>query len=63
MAFVEDRRLRRLTGVKSKELLIWVSLSDIFIDNLASSKITFGTSSGLGRLFSVSAFEEEENGK
>jgi hypothetical protein len=30
-AFVEDRRMRRLTGVKSKELMIWVPVNDIFI--------------------------------
>ncbi|PSR98689.1 TRNA-modifying protein like [Actinidia chinensis var. chinensis] len=58
-AFVEDRRMRGLTGVKSKELLIWVSLSDIYIDDPNSGKITFGTSSGLSRSFPVSAFEEE----
>ena len=58
-AFVEERRMRRLTGVKSKELLIWVSLSNIYIDDPNSGKITFGTSSGLSRSFPVSAFEEE----
>ncbi|XP_023633049.1 LOW QUALITY PROTEIN: uncharacterized protein LOC17898360 [Capsella rubella] len=30
-AFVEDRRMKRLTGVKSKELMIWVPVNDIFI--------------------------------
>lgn len=59
-AFVDDRRLRRLTGVKSKELLIWISISDICINDPASGKITFGTPTGLSRTFPVSAFEEEE---
>ncbi|XAR72465.1 hypothetical protein NMG60_11019109 [Bertholletia excelsa] len=62
-AFVEDRRMRRLTGVKSKELLIWVSISEIYIDDPASGKITFGTSTGLSRTFPVSAFEEDANEK
>ncbi|OUZ99896.1 Protein of unknown function DUF538 [Macleaya cordata] len=59
-AFVENRRMKKLTGVKSKELLIWVSLSEICIDDPASGKITFKTPSGLGRSFPVSAFEIEE---
>ncbi|URE43218.1 DUF538 domain containing protein [Musa troglodytarum] len=27
-AFVDDRRMSRMTGVKSKKLLVWVSISD-----------------------------------
>lgn len=59
-AFVDDRRMRRLTGVKTKELLIWVSITDIYIDDAASGKITFGTATGLSRTFPVAAFEEEQ---
>lgn len=61
-AFVEDRRMKRMTGVKSRELLIWVSLSDMYIDNPESKRITFRTSAGLGRSFPVSAFEVAEEG-
>ncbi|GLT59206.1 hypothetical protein SLA2020_320390 [Shorea laevis] len=59
-AFVEERRMRKLTGVKSKELLIWVTISDIYIDERNPTKITFATPAGLGRSFPVSAFDEEE---
>ncbi|XP_010915560.1 uncharacterized protein [Elaeis guineensis] len=59
-AFVEDRRMKRMTGVKSKEFLIWVSLSDMSIDERDPTKITFKTPAGIGRSFPVSAFEEEE---
>lgn len=58
-AFVEDRRMRRLTGVKSKELLFWVTISDIFIDDRDQGKITFGNSTGISRSFPVSAFDAE----
>ncbi|KAL2475022.1 hypothetical protein Adt_35758 [Abeliophyllum distichum] len=57
-AFVEDRRMMRLTGVKSKELLIWVTISDIRIQDPSSGKIVFGTTTGISRSFPVSAFEE-----
>ncbi|CAF2142379.1 hypothetical protein BRARA_B02882 [Brassica rapa] len=57
-AFVENRRMRSLTGVKSKELLIWVTISEIFVDDQDPTKITFAGPSGLSRSFPVSAFEE-----
>uniref|UniRef100_A0A5B6YIU2 DUF538 family protein n=1 Tax=Davidia involucrata TaxID=16924 RepID=A0A5B6YIU2_DAVIN len=59
-AFVDDRRMRRLTGVKSKELLIWISISEIYIADPSSGKITFGTPTGISRSFPVSAFEIED---
>ncbi|XP_022886172.1 uncharacterized protein LOC111402239 [Olea europaea var. sylvestris] len=62
-AFVEDRRMKKLTGVKSKELLIWVTISDIYIQDPSSGKITFGTPTGISRSFPVSAFDEEEEKK
>ncbi|KAI3456010.1 hypothetical protein Pfo_012673 [Paulownia fortunei] len=62
-AFVQDRRMKRLTGVKSKEFLIWVTISDISIQDPSSGKITFATPTGISRSFPVSAFEEEEGEK
>lgn len=59
-AFVEDRRMKRLTGVKSKEILIWITICDISIQDPNSGKITFGTAAGLSRAFPISAFDEEE---
>ncbi|KAL2464277.1 hypothetical protein Fot_52233 [Forsythia ovata] len=59
-AFVEDRRMRKLIGVKSKELLLWITISDIYIQDPSSGKITFGTPTGISRTFPVSAFEEED---
>ncbi|CAN4082024.1 unnamed protein product [Withania somnifera] len=59
-AVVEDRKMKKLTGVKSKELLIWVTISEISISDPEHKKITFGTPTGLSRSFPVSAFVEEE---
>lgn len=60
--FIEDGRMRRLTGVKSKELLIWVSISDIYVDENQdhAGTITFASSTGLARTFPVSTFEVDE---
>ncbi|KAL0693333.1 hypothetical protein Bca4012_060513 [Brassica carinata] len=59
-AFVENRRMRSLTGIKSKELLLWVTISEIFINDQDQTKITFANPTGLSRTFPVTAFEEEE---
>ncbi|PKI68316.1 uncharacterized protein LOC116213447 [Punica granatum] len=62
-AYVEQNRIKKLTGVKTKELLIWISLSDIYVDDPPTGKITFKTPAGLSRSFPVSAFEIEEEVK
>ncbi|KFK31484.1 hypothetical protein AALP_AA6G118200 [Arabis alpina] len=58
-AFVENRRMRKLSGVKSRELFLWVTIADIAINDQDPTKITFATSTGLSRTFPVTAFEEE----
>lgn len=60
-AVVEPGKIKKLTGVKTKELLIWVTLSDIYLDDPPTGKITFKTPAGLFRSFPVSAFEIEDN--
>ena len=59
-AYVEQNKIKKLTGVKTKELLVWVKLSDIYVDDPPTGKITFKTPTGLFRTFPVSAFEIEQ---
>ncbi|KAA8545269.1 hypothetical protein F0562_020053 [Nyssa sinensis] len=59
-AIVEPKKIKKLTGVKTKELLVWVTLCDIYVDDPPTGKITFKTPTGLFRTFPVSAFEIEE---
>ncbi|KAI4298267.1 hypothetical protein L6164_031845 [Bauhinia variegata] len=59
-AFVDEHRMRRVTGVKSKEMFIWVTISEIAIEDPNSGKISFSNSSGISRAFPVSAFDLEE---
>lgn len=41
-AFVGDRQLKKLTGVKSKGMMIWIALFDVSVaDTKVSSKICF----------------------
>ncbi|KAL1193740.1 hypothetical protein V5N11_014050 [Cardamine amara subsp. amara] len=58
-AFVENRKMRRLTGIKSKEILLWVTISEIFVNDQDTTKITFANPTGLSRTFPVTAFEED----
>ncbi|KAJ3671508.1 hypothetical protein LUZ60_007587 [Juncus effusus] len=59
-AFVEDRKMKRMTGVKSKEILIWITLTGMAISESDQKTICFTTPTGLGRSFPVSAFEDVE---
>lgn len=59
-ATIEKGKISKLSGVKTKELLLWITLSDIYIDDQASGKITFKTPTGLYRTFPTSAFEVQD---
>ncbi|CAI8590851.1 unnamed protein product [Vicia faba] len=59
-AFVEEHQMLRLTGVKTKELFIWLPVTDIFIDDPSSDKISFANSSGIARSFPLSAFSLQQ---
>ncbi|CAN1161654.1 hypothetical protein LINPERPRIM_LOCUS1597 [Linum perenne] len=59
-AFVEKGKITKLTGVTTKELLIWVSVGDIYVDDPPTGNITFKSPTGLYRTFPVTAFEADE---
>ncbi|KAF3340508.1 hypothetical protein FCM35_KLT09352 [Carex littledalei] len=54
--YVEKQRIRKLTGVKGKELMMWLTLSDISIDDSTTGLLTCRTPSGIVRSFPASAF-------
>ncbi|KAJ4812507.1 hypothetical protein LUZ62_025073 [Rhynchospora pubera] len=56
-AFVEKGKLKKITGVKTKELLLWLSVVEVYIEEASKEKITFKTGTGLSDSFDVSAFE------
>lgn len=62
-AYLEPNRIKNLTGVKAKEFLVWISLSEIYVNNdnhdsaYKSKLITFKTSMGLSKSLPISAFE------
>ncbi|KAM0937782.1 hypothetical protein DsansV1_C24g0182861 [Dioscorea sansibarensis] len=58
-ASVEKGKMTKITGVKTRELLIWLSVIEMYIEDPSSGKITFKTGTGLSDSFPVTAFELE----
>ncbi|KAJ1701639.1 hypothetical protein LUZ63_001418 [Rhynchospora breviuscula] len=56
-AFVEKGKLKKITGVKTKELLLWLSVVEVYMEEASKEKVTFKTGTGLSDSFDVSAFE------
>ncbi|KAJ4760040.1 hypothetical protein LUZ62_070415 [Rhynchospora pubera] len=56
-AFVEKGKLKKITGVKTKELLIWLSVVEVYMEEASKEKVTFKTGTGLSDSFDASAFE------
>ncbi|XP_020235598.1 uncharacterized protein LOC109815317 [Cajanus cajan] len=59
-AFVEEHRMRRVTGVKTKEFFIWATISEIFVDDPSSGNISFANPAGITRSFPLSAFSLQD---
>ncbi|XP_044496442.1 uncharacterized protein LOC123218854 [Mangifera indica] len=57
-AFAENRRMRKVSGVKSQQLLMWVKIAEMSIEE--PGKVKFTSVAGLSMSFPVSAFELEE---
>ncbi|XP_010053069.2 uncharacterized protein LOC104441615 [Eucalyptus grandis] len=62
-AYVEKSRMKRMTGIKSRQMFLWVPIAEMSLEEPAASKITFKTPMGIGKSFPVTAFmtDEEKN--
>ncbi|XP_039145583.1 uncharacterized protein LOC120282804 [Dioscorea cayenensis subsp. rotundata] len=56
-SFVEKGEMKKITGVKTKELMLWLSVIEMYIEDPSSGKITFKTGTGLSDNFPTSAFQ------
>lgn len=61
MMFIENGRLSKISGVKAKEIIVWVPISEIYLQDPSSDKVVFAIPSGLSRTFPVSAFELDDD--
>ncbi|MCL7028018.1 hypothetical protein MKW94_010013 [Papaver nudicaule] len=65
--YAENKKIKKVTGIKTKELLIWVSIHEVSVSGddkddtkKSGGKITFKAPAGLFRTFPVSSFTIEE---
>lgn len=54
--FVEKKRIKKLKGVKAKELMLWPPVSEITINDNQPGKIHFKSLAGITKTFPVEAF-------
>ncbi|KAL5216274.1 hypothetical protein ABZP36_007675 [Zizania latifolia] len=55
-AFVEKGKLKKITGVKTRELLLWLSVIEVYVAEASPEKVTFKTGTGLSDTFDAAAF-------
>lgn len=54
--YVENKRIKKLKGVKAKELMLWPPVSEIKLDDPPTGKIHFKSLAGITKTFPVDAF-------
>ncbi|KAK4440042.1 hypothetical protein Salat_0339100 [Sesamum alatum] len=54
--YVEKKRIKKLKGVKAKELMLWPPVSEIIVDDPPTGKIHFKSLAGITKTFPVDAF-------
>ncbi|XP_078150120.1 uncharacterized protein LOC144545380 [Carex rostrata] len=59
-AFVEKGRIKKVSGVKAKELLLWVPLYEIYVNDPPNGKLTCKSTAGVFKTYPISAFEVAE---
>ncbi|XP_066393518.1 uncharacterized protein [Miscanthus floridulus] len=55
-AFAEKGKLRKITGVKTKELMLWLSVVEVYVPEASPENVTFKTGTGLSDSFNATAF-------
>ncbi|XP_071730638.1 uncharacterized protein [Rutidosis leptorrhynchoides] len=62
-AYIEKCKMKKMTGVKSKQLLMWVPIVEMSMKDENSSTIYFKIPVGVGKSFPVTAFMTDEEKK
>lgn len=59
-AYIEKFKMKKMTGVKSKQVFLWVPITEMSIEDPSSGKIYFKTPMGIGKSFPLTAFMTDE---
>ncbi|CAH1415365.1 unnamed protein product [Lactuca virosa] len=62
-AYVEKSKMKKITGIKSKQMLMWVPIVEMSMEDANSQKIYFKIPVGIGKSFPITAFMTEEEKK
>lgn len=54
--YIEKKRIKKLKGVKAKELLLWPPVNEITVNDPPTGKIHFKSLAGVTKTFPVEAF-------
>ncbi|KAK0588578.1 hypothetical protein LWI29_002860 [Acer saccharum] len=54
--YIERKKIKKLKGVKAKELMLWPPVSEIKVDEPPTGKIHFKSLAGITKTFPVEAF-------
>ncbi|KAE7996208.1 hypothetical protein FH972_000949 [Carpinus fangiana] len=57
----KEYRLRNITGVKMKEMILWIAICEIYLQDPPSDKVVIAVPGGLSRTFPVAEFELEDD--
>lgn len=59
-AYVDKFKMKKMSGIKSKQMLLWVPITEMTIENPKGNKILFKTPVGIGKSFPLTAFMTQE---
>lgn len=54
--YIEKKKIKKLKGIKAKELMLWPPVSEIRVDDPPTGKIQFKSLAGITKTFPVDAF-------
>ncbi|XP_015958058.1 uncharacterized protein LOC107482173 [Arachis duranensis] len=54
--YVQKKKIKKLKGVKAKELMLWPPVSEISVDDPPTGKIHFKSLAGITKTFPLEAF-------
>ncbi|KAL5774285.1 hypothetical protein ACOSP7_011842 [Xanthoceras sorbifolium] len=54
--YVNKKRIKKLKGVKAKELMLWPPVNEIIVDDPTTGKMHFKSLAGITKTFPVEAF-------
>ncbi|MBA0595116.1 hypothetical protein Gorai_011994, partial [Gossypium raimondii] len=60
--FVDKKRIKKLKGVKARELMLWPPVNEIVVDDPPTGKIHFKSLAGVTKTFPVDAFAAGQKG-